>query len=81
MTAKSHVCGGEDVRPLKGQGILAERKVALNAISRSPFSDENAMRKPTGCVMCCQRTRGTVRIRHANVPPPPIDARWIGRRH
>ena len=66
---------------MKGQGILAERKFALNAMSRSPFSDENAMRKPIGCVMCSKRTRGTVRIRHANVPPPPIDARWIGRRH
>ena len=59
---------------MKGQGILAERKFALNAISRSPFSDENAKRKPIGCVMCCKRTRGTVRIRCANVPPPPIDA-------
>ena len=54
MTAKSHVCGGEDVRPMKGQDILAERNFALNAISRSPFSDENAIRKPIGCVMCCQ---------------------------
>ena len=45
MTAKSHVCGGENVRPMKGQDILAERNFALNAISRSPFSDENAIRK------------------------------------
>ena len=66
---------------MKGQGILAERKFALNAMFRSPFSDENAIRKPIGCVMCCKRTRGTVHIRCANVPPPPIDACRIDRRY
>ena len=81
LTAKSHVCGGEDVRPMKGQAILAERHFALNAISRSPFSDENAARKTIVCVMCCKRTGGTVRIRYANVPPSPRDACRLGRRH
>ena len=62
MTAKSHVCGGGDVRPLKGQGILAERKFALNAMSRSPFSDENATRKSIVCVTCFICTGGTVAL-------------------
>ena len=66
---------------MKGQGILAERKFALNAMSRSPFSDENATRKSIVCAMCCQRTGGTVRIRYANVPPPPLDAYRVDRRH
>ena len=54
--------GGEDVRPMKGQGVLAERKYALNAMFRSPFSDENATRKIIVCVMCCICTGGTVAL-------------------
>ena len=47
---------------MKGQGTLAERKYALNAMFRSPFSDENATRKTIVCVMCCICTGGTVAL-------------------
>ena len=47
---------------MKGQGILAERKYALDAMFRSPFSDENATRKTIVCVMCCICTGGTVAL-------------------
>ena len=47
---------------MKGQGILAERKFALNAMSRSPFSDENATRKSIVCVTCFICTGGTVAL-------------------
>ena len=47
---------------MKGQSILAERKYALNAMFRSPFSDENATRKTIVCVMCCICTGGTVAL-------------------
>ena len=47
---------------MKGQDILAERKYALNAISRSPFSDENATRKSIVCVTCFNCTGGTVAL-------------------
>ena len=47
---------------MKGQGTLAERKYALNAMFRSPFSDENATRKTIVCVMCCICTGGTIAL-------------------
>ena len=58
---------------MKGQGILAERKFALNAMSRSSFSDENATRKSIVCVTCFICTGGNSCTRCANVPPP-LDA-------
>ena len=59
---------------MKGQGILAERIYALNAISRSPFSDENVTRKSIVCVTCFICTGGTVALdvqlfRHRRSPP------------
>ena len=47
---------------MKGLDILVERKYALNAMFRSPFSDENATRKTIVCVMCCICTGGTVAL-------------------
>ena len=47
---------------MKGQAILAERKFALNAMFRSPFSDENATRKSIVCVTCFICTGGTVAL-------------------
>ena len=47
---------------MKGQGTLAERKYALNAMFRSPFSDENATRKTIVCAMCCICTGGTIAL-------------------
>ena len=50
---------GRGCTPHEGQDILAERKSALNAMPRSPFSDENATRKITVCVTCFICTGGT----------------------
>ena len=47
---------------MKGQGTLAERKYALNAMFRSPFSDENATRETIVCVMCRICTGGTIAL-------------------
>ena len=66
---------------MKGQGTLAERKYALNAMFRSPFSDENATRKNYRLRNVLYLHRRNSCTRCANVPPPLIDAYRFDRRH
>ena len=53
---------GRGCAPPEGAGHPRRAEFALNAMSRSPFSDENATRKSIVCVTCFICTGGTVAL-------------------